>query len=192
MDRLDLSDYINNHPFAQDTIIKSVKDKDIGRNVSVFVFYEDIMFDGRKSRFLLFTDNTLAASILDFPCSIGAEDVISIAKNMIKEYLYEVQNTNHNISIIDYNSVNDEYIEYKQKKVLEKYFIDEFEFNITNKRWNKKYGHKSKKHKDHIHGTVVDCLSEYLVINGDDVDYISDLVEYIKVYSNEDCKFLFK
>ena len=51
------------------------------------VWYEDIIYDGKYSRFLLFDDGEFVTNTLTFPCKIERQDVERIAKDLLDEFL---------------------------------------------------------------------------------------------------------
>lgn len=184
MDKVTLDEYINEHPFAQDTILKVVNDKILNKDVNISVYYEDIMFDGKRSKFMLFVDNVLAVPVLDFPCGIELEDVIKIAKDMIKEYLDKVESSFVNIGCIFYDENEMKSCDFNIINDIDKYYLDDYEFTLVEKIWSDKYGVKSLKHKEHVHENMINSLSEYLSVVGKDREYIEDLMEYIKFHLN--------
>lgn len=184
MDKITFNEYINEHPFAQDTIRKVIKDPLINRNVNISVYYEDIMFDGKRSKFVLFVNNILAVPALEFPCAIELEDVIKIAEDMIKEYLDNVENSFMNIGCIFYDESDMKSCDFNIINDIDKYYLDDYEFTLVEKIWSEKYGVKSLKHKEQIHENMINHLSKYLSVIGEDKEYIEDLMAYIKFRVN--------
>lgn len=188
MDKISLNEYINEHPFAQDTVLRVVHDKILNKKVNISVYYEDIMFDGKRSKFMLFVDNILAVPVLDFPCAIELEDVIKIAEDMIKEYLDNVESSFMNIGCIFYDENEMKSCDFNIINSINKYYLDEYEFTFVEKTWSEKYGVKSLKHKEHVHENMINSLSEYLAIVGKDKEYIEDLLDCIKFHFNTQVK----
>ena len=70
MNKILLTEFLNEHPFAQDTIFKVIEDKKQNSSINVAVYYEDKMFNGKKNIFALFVNDHMAIPIIKMPCSI--------------------------------------------------------------------------------------------------------------------------
>lgn len=166
MNNVLLTEFLNDHPFAQDTIFKVIKGNNQKSSIKIVVYYEDKMFNGKRSIFALFINNHMVIPVIKMYCSIDMEDVVKISKAILEEY-----------------------IEANNKRLKENLFDDE---NLTSlcisqdynfkslSLWNDKYGYKSQRHKEEANKLIVDILRECFNGDEDDMDYIEDLVEYIK------------
>ena len=183
---IDLAEYMRNHPFSQEILRKEVYSKDIDQQLYISVFYEDIMFDGSKSRMILFSNGMLITNCVSFPCSIETNDMSTIALSMIDEYLNEISKHTGNETealdgVISYDDEDDNvYYKLLFKSPKDTYLLSNVDFVETEKTWNKIYGHKSENHKQYVHDELIKYLNKYMAINGDDRYYINELQQYIK------------
>ena len=191
MEKIGLTEYMEIYPFSQEVYSKVIKDKILGERIDVKIFYEDIMFNNKRSRMVIFANGTLSAIGIDFKCSINANDLIGIAKCLFKEYIDAIGDKDILYGGFSENENGEVYFSY-DREGKERYDLLGYDFIDTNRKWNSKYGFKSKAHKQYVHDRIIDKIDEYIQINGDDKSYVADLLEYVKMYSSEECKDLFK
>lgn len=185
MDRLNIDDYMNYHPFSQEVLVKKISDNNFDEDICMRIYYEDVMFNGRKSNFVVFINDFVATTSIEFPCKIDTNDVFKVAKDISRSYLQAVDNYEFDEFgvVIDHNT--DEYIYCCcPRNIADKYCLDNKDFFEVYKKWSKKYGLNSKKHKEQMHEDIIMKLSEYLNINGNNEMLVNDLIKYIKTYSN--------
>lgn len=85
--RMKLEEYKNRYYYGK-CVCRIDKPHDcIKYSRPIEVWYEDIINDGRESRFLLFDDGEFVTNTLTFPCDIAFNDVERIAKDLLDEFL---------------------------------------------------------------------------------------------------------
>lgn len=87
MIRMKLDDYKNKYYYARKVYGINKPHQSIKYDRPIEVYFEDIMDDGRYSRFLLFDDKEFVTNTLTFPCKIDITDIELIAKDLVDELL---------------------------------------------------------------------------------------------------------
>lgn len=170
MNKFLLTEFLNEHPFAQDTIVKVIEDKSQNSFINIAVYYEDKIFNGKKSIFALFINNHMAMPTINMPCSVDVDDVVNISKSILQEYAEIVENNLNN---------KESKVYFNDNKSENLYINKDYIFKSLN-IWDDKYGYKSQRHKEETHKLIINMLRECFDGDDSDMDYIDDLIEYIK------------
>lgn len=159
------SDYLENFPFVYCSLNEIFNDKNIK------IYYESMRFGTNNSRFVMFCGEVLFG-VISFPTEINDEDVISISKAMVEEFLLFNKECNGEVFGCDR--------------------FDDFSFINTIETWNKIYGKGSINHKKFLQKILISDMKEFFKYNNEDVLIVSEVIEYFKEFCPKKCRSLFK
>jgi hypothetical protein len=175
------------------------------------VYYEDIIYDGNKTRFYLFDNGKYVGNPIDFPCEIEYGDIREIGQDMINELLQSSDFHDLDLELEGKAPCHEYRNKYSKCDYCELYTYGKGKdrhdgclgamysipthinsWEKTEEKWNKVYGEGSIEHQNYITKQMIRHIQYFMSVCGHDKNAIEKVLNHGKNHWKNKHPKLFK